>query len=89
MKKIVIIIIISILLILPISSAANLFEKNIRSKNKIYSLDPIGIKIGDITIDADGTLRGTNVNVDHERWGRRSHCEKHAPGAFRAIIRGT
>ena len=64
MKKIVIIIIISILLILPISSAANLFEKNIRSKNKIYNLDPIGIKIGDITIDADGTLRGTNVNVD-------------------------
>jgi hypothetical protein len=64
MKKILIIIIITILLSLPICSATSLFEKNIRFENKVYNLNPIGIKIGTINIDADGTLRGTNVEVE-------------------------
>jgi len=62
-KKIVIIIIITILLSLPICSAIRIIEKNISNKNKVNNLDPIGIKIGSINIDADGTLRGSNVDV--------------------------
>lgn len=62
-KKIVIIIIITILLSLPICSAIFIIEKNVSNKIKANTLDPIGIKLGIIKIDADGTLRGSNVEV--------------------------
>ncbi len=63
MNKIVIIFIITILLVLPICSAVIITEKNTSHNNILKNLEPIGIKIGSINIDADGTLRGSNVDV--------------------------